>query len=333
LTALFFLLSGCSLFGGDEQASVQQIDPPPADIENLDPVSQSAEGVEEEPETAKVALYFKDPDGYVVPLSMEVPNVPWIAKQSLEYMKADGPVQDQLPQGFQPLLPAGTEVKGINILEKEKLAIVDFSTEFARYRAEDERKLLEAVTWTLTQFPAIEQVQFWIEGELLKEMPVDGTPLTEPLSRSIGINIERKEGVYFSQASPVTLYFQKQAKDMTYYVPVTRFIERTNNIAMASLEQLISGPLAQTGLASVISPQTVLPTVSQSEDVITVNFDDSVLDANGRIPEETYNSVVLSLAETTGTDKVQILVNGKPQGIGGQGTPVSRPNHINPVGM
>ena len=65
-------------------------------------------------------------------------------------------------QGTRAVLPAGTEVE-VNITESGT-AIVDFSNEFATYAPEDEQGILEAITWTLTQFDTINDVVIWING-------------------------------------------------------------------------------------------------------------------------------------------------------------------------
>ncbi|MNU06339.1 Spore germination protein GerM [compost metagenome] len=46
--------------------------------------------------------------------------------------------------------------------------MVDFSKEFNNYKAEDERKVLEAVVWTLTELDNVEKVSIRVEGKELK---------------------------------------------------------------------------------------------------------------------------------------------------------------------
>jgi germination protein M len=168
------LASGCSLL--KSKGDTQAIDPPPVnanltsgattDPAAIDSTVKSAAG------NTQVTLYYKDANGYVAPISMVLPSKEQIAKQSLEYMVEGGPAQAMLPAGFKALLPKGTQIKGINITADQKLAIVDFSQAFASYNAQDERKIMEAVVWTLTGFPSIDKVQFRMEGKAMTEMPV-----------------------------------------------------------------------------------------------------------------------------------------------------------------
>lgn len=303
---VMLVTSGCSVLKPKEQS--QPIDPPQAGADAA-ATSAKASGVTIA-NPMQVTVYAKDEKGFVAPIAIQVEKTESTAKRALEYMVEGGPSQGQLPAGFVSLLPKGTQVKGINI--NQKLAIVDFSKSFTDYNLQDERKILEAVTWTLTSFPTVEKVQIRVEGKELKEMPVGGTPLDEPLSRQMGINLEKPESVEFGQSTPVTLYFLNQNQaDYKYYVPVTRLIQRTDNVAEAVIKQLIEGPDAKKGLAAVMTPGAELLKVSKADDVITVNFSDKVLGPDKKAPAEALKAVVLSLTENAGaSSKVQILVNG-----------------------
>lgn len=328
------MTTGCSILETKEQS--QPIDQPPSGMEAKATSGQpSAEIVN----PMQLTVYAKDERGFVAPISLQVEKAEGTAKKALEYMVDGGPSEGRLPAGFSGLLPKGTEVKGINIVKDQKLAVVDFSKAFNDYNLQDERKILEAITWTLTGFPTIDKVQIRVEGTAIKEMPVGGTPLDEPLSRAMGINIEKQEGIEYGQATPVTLYFlSKNQEEYPYYVPVTRLIKRTDHISEAVIQQLIAGPDENKGLAAVLNAGSELLGVSQSADVVTVNFSDNVLGPDAKAPAEALKAVVLSITENAGAGtKVQILVNGnaKVNGTDNQSyaKPVSRPSAVNPVKM
>ncbi|KEQ22630.1 GerMN domain-containing protein [Paenibacillus tyrfis] len=324
------LASGCSLLGKKEQS--QQIDPPPA---GADAMATSGKVSQTIANPMQVTVYAKDEKGFVAPIAVQVEKTQGAARKALEYMVDGGPVQGHLPAGFTSLLPKGTEIKGINIVEDQKLAIVDFSKMFADYNLQDERKIMEAVTWTLTGFPAVEKVQLRVEGKPLKEMPVGGTPLDETLTRAIGINVEKPESVEYGQSTPVTLYFLNQNQEnYSYYVPVTRLVPRTDNVSEAVIRQLIAGPDQKKGLVAVMAPGAELLKVDKTDDLITVNFSDKMLGPDKKAPAEALKAVVLSLTENTNAAaKVQILVNGdaKVSATDNQSyaKPVSRPQTVN----
>ncbi|WP_193571442.1 GerMN domain-containing protein [Paenibacillus psychroresistens] len=346
------LASGCSLL--KSRGESQSIDPPPVNANLAAEDGTGTTTVEDSNATitdttidstatgtagtAQITLYFKDANGYVAPISMNLPSKEQIAKQSLEYLVDGGPAQASLPAGFTALLPKGTEVKGINIVPDQKLAIVDFSEAFASYNAKDERKILEAVVWTLTGFPTIDQVQFRLEGKTMSEMPVDSTPLAEPLSRAMGINLEVAPGVNVGQATPVTLYFHNETTEQfEYFVPVTRMINRTDQRNAAVMEQLVEGPLDTNGLTATLTAVTKVSTIQQSADnqLVTVDLANNSTDSDEAISPEALEAIVLSLTESSGASMVQFTVNGEKKALSQESQnysqPVGRPAHVNPL--
>jgi germination protein M len=322
------LATGCSVLDKKEQS--QPIDPPQAGAAEAGGAKAVSAPIAN---PMQITVFAKDEKGLLAPIALQVEKSESVARKALEYLVEGGPAQGQMPAGFTSVLPKGTKIKDLNI--KEKLAIVDFSKEFNEYVQQDERKMLEAVTWTLTGFPAVEKVEFRVEGKALKQMPVGGTPLDEPLSRAMGINLEKPEGVEYGQATAVTLYFLSQnQEEYKYYVPVTRMVKRTDNVAQAVIEQLILGPDEKKGLAAVMAPGAELIKVGKENDVITVNFSDKMLGPDKKVPGEAMRSVVLSLTENAGAAaKVQILVNGEAKFTStdnqSYAKPVARPTTVN----
>lgn len=336
LSAVILIAAGCS------KKESPQIDPPQQSNGMSDEEFAQMVGLfdGEFEETVNVSLFLEDQLGYVVPVSMEVPapEEMGVAKLVLQYMVENGPYAHELPTGFTALLPEGTEVLGMDIVESERLAIVDFSPSFNNYDASDERKILEAVTWALTEFPTIEQVKIWVNGRQLTEMPVAGIPINEPLTRGMGINIERGEGVYLGRSMPVTLYFQNYTQDLQpYFVPITRLIDQTNDKVWTAMEQLISGPRSASNLLSAIPSEVQILDIQQSDDLISLYISDSIFDANDRAHTDSLHAMILSLTENTGADKVKIMVDSHVEVISMDdqnfSQPVFRPAHYNKIQM
>jgi germination protein M len=334
LVSIPLVLTGCGWFGAEETST--QIDPPQVDYDLGADIFTDVvdEEVMAEPEQlAPVTLYFKDAQGYVAPIGLRIPAKEGIAKLALEYMVEGGPAEDLLPSGFHALLPKGTTI--VTNVTKSGLAIVDFSENFTQYNPQDERKILEAVTWALTGFKSVNQVEIWVAGKVLKQMPVDGTPLDEPLTRAMGINLERAEGVNPALASAVTLYFQGQNEDnYMYYVPVTRLVPYTDDMTAASVRELVKGPVDDSQLHSVMPASTEILNVEQDNDIVVVNFGSNIVGSDQKVSSDSLQALVLSLTELTGVPKVQIMVDGQAAVVASDQvnytTPVSRPAQVNP---
>ncbi|MEH6948002.1 GerMN domain-containing protein [Bacillus sp. JJ634] len=335
-------LAGCGLFGGEEK---KQIDPPtdvslvdeqPA-LEETNGNSQSGEGKEEAVKnTIKRELYLIDKDGYVVPQTIELPKSEGAAKQALEYLVEKGPVTDMLPNGFRAVLPADTQV---DVDIKDGVAIADFSKEFKNYQKEDELKILQAITWTLTQFESIEKVQLRLNGEELTEMPVGGTPIHEELSRASGINLDTSDVVDITNTKALTVYYVGGEPGNYYYVPVTRRVsENTEDNITAAITELAKGPAMSSKLQTEFVPDIALVDKPVLEDgKVTLNFNESILNSfkekEKKVSQSLLNALVLSLTEQKGIESVEIQVNGKADVVNEEGKklsePVVRPDQVN----
>lgn len=332
------LLSGCGLFGPEKEAT--SIDAPPPQSEaaqntpnGLPPTDGTAGGAEAAvTESVDRTVYLLDANGFVVPFTLTLPKTEGVAKQVLTYMVKGGPVESLLPNGFSAVLPEGTEVKGLVI--KDGLATVDFSKEFKTYDSKNEKQILDAVTRALTEFANVKRVQIWVNGTPLTEMPVGSTPISSALDRSLGINLELAEGAVPGRTTSVTVYFQGQLDDKrSYFVPVTRLVPETENVAKAAVEELIKGPKDDSPLFSSLLRTTRVLNVKQENDLVTVDLSSDILryDDGREANPEALESLVLSLTESTGAKQVQLLVEGKPLTSGTYDftKPVARPIHIN----
>jgi germination protein M len=282
----------------------------------------------------KTELYLIDKNGYVVPQTLELPKTTSVAKQALEYLVANGPVTDLLPNDFRAVLPEDTQVS-VNI--KDGVAVVDFSKEFANYQKEDEQKILQSVTWTLTQFDSVEKVKLQMNGHALTEMPVDGTPISDNLSRSTGINIDTSGVLDITNTKPVTVYYIGGEEDSYYYVPVTRRVDTSekDNIT-AIINQLVEGPDSKSNLVSEFMPDVKLLEAPKREDgKVTLNFNESIYGSFEEkvISQNLLNALVLSLTEQKGIESVAVTVNGKADLVDDKGKeltePVTRPEKVN----
>jgi len=335
------LLSGCGLFGEKEKAT--QIDPPQEVTytdEEMDVKEQNAEketskqedaAVEE---TIKTELYLIDKNGYVVPQTLDLPKTDSVATQALEYLVKDGPVTEILPNGFDAVIPAETQVS-VNV--EDKVATVDFSSEFKDYQAEDEMKILQSITWTLTQFDSIEKVKLQMNGHPLEEMPVNGTPIGDELTRNDGINYDISASGDITNTRPITVYYIGGEKESYYYVPVTKRVSNsTENNIEAAINELVEGPEVSSNLLNEFRPEVKLLEEAKVEGgLVTLNFNESIYNSfEGKmISEHVLNTIVLSLTEQPGIESVAVTVNGKAELVKEDGKkvtkPVTRPEKVN----
>ncbi|WP_080844524.1 GerMN domain-containing protein [Cytobacillus gottheilii] len=333
------LLTGCGLFGGDEKA---QIDPPQSVTytDDGETVTEEAAGAGEEVAevgSLQTELYLVDKNGYVVPQTLQLPKTNSVATQALEHLVQNGPVTDLLPNDFKAVLPEGTKMS-VNVNE-DGVATVDFSKEFQNYQPEDEMKILDSITWTLTQFDTIDEVKLTLNGNELTEMPVNGTPIGESLTRASGINLDASDVIDMTNTKPVTVYYLGGTEDHYYYVPVTKRISNdTDDNVVAVVNELVDGPnYGSNLLMDMNSDVQLLDEPKMENGTVTLNFNEAIYssfeDEEKIISQHLMNALVLSLTEQKGVESVAITVNGEAGFLNENGEtitePVTRPEKVN----
>ncbi|KGX89037.1 GerMN domain-containing protein [Pontibacillus litoralis] len=337
------LLTGC-VFQGEQSLEEMDVPQEQKTEEANVPTSQDAEegmkeeeldeeGIEEAEGNATVdrQLYLLDEEGMVVPQTVAVPMVDSkeVAKQSLEYLVKDGPVTELLPNGFQAVLPAGTQFS-LNLLE-DGTVVVDVSKEFEDYRAEDELKVLQAMTYTLTQFDSIERLKLQINGHDTDVMPVNGTPVAEGYSRANGINLEIGDVMDLTDSDSVTVYYPSQHNDQLYYIPVTKRVDVKESKKYETIvETLINGPgYNNTGLLTVFNQDVKLIAEPDLENgVLTLTFNENVLndfDDKSVVTNKVMESLVLSLTEQPEVEAVSVKVENKDKVFTEKGVELAQP--------
>lgn len=317
--ALIFCSTGCTL-------PFKRTPEEPPEVPEDEDVEQTQASMR------KTVLYFVDEQDLLVPVTSNIPWVEGIAREALEYLVASPQRGLELSgKGLRPSLPEGTQVLGMTI--RDGVAKVDFNAEFLSSPDKTaEKNAINAVVYTLTEFPTVDRVQILVEGKTVKKCP-QGTELTEVLNRE-RINLEPTEAPLTGSAIPTTLYFRSMGGG-GFFVPVTRMVEPSDDPIKTALEELVKGPAENMGLMPILPAQTkVLGVTSQGPEVV-VDFSKDIEYYGGGVELEhaLINSVVLTVSEFSGVEKVSIQVEGEavvlPEGTS-LDVPILKPLYINP---
>lgn len=235
-----------------------------------------------------------------------------VATQVMEHLIVDGPGASIVPNGFRGVLPEGTEILGIN-LQEDGTVIVDVSEEFKEYAPEDEIRILEAMTYSLTQFDSIDTIRLQINGHDQHVMPVKGTPIGKGYTRNRGINVVQTDITDFLQSEAVTVFYPTEYNDNRYYVPVTQYISQHEENKYESLvNAMLEGPKYHTlQITHVFNPQTMLtsePTLTDG--ILEIEFNDRILKEvdEGIISDEVMETLVRTLTDDDQVEAVRVKV-------------------------
>lgn len=342
IMSISVILSGC--FQG-EQSLEGKIDPPPDSTEvNSSKTSADSEatkadakeegtkeeGTKEEAasKTLETQLYLIDSNGMVAPQKFELPATDEVATQALEYLVKDGPVTQLLPNGFQAVLPAGTEILGLN-LQEDGTMIVDVSSDFKNYKADEELEILQAMTYTLTQYDTVDKVKLWINGYPVNEMPVNGTPVSDGYTRANGINMVQTDTIDYLSTKPVTMFYPTAHDDLNYFVPVTQHIKMNDSNEYESIvSALIEGQTYNKNVMQVFNSSVSLTEAPKLEDgVLKLEFNDAILKDKKKatIADNVIETLVRTLTENKEVEAVDVKVNQVEKIFNESGEPYTEP--------
>lgn len=205
----------------------------------------------------------------------------------------------------QSAIPEKVEYRGFH--REEMVVYLNFGDSYNNMKADQEILCRAALARTLTQAPEVRYINI-VTGE---------QPLLDEEGQPVGMLagsdfIDSISDVNTYEKTSLTLYFTDEKGERLY--PETREVVHNMNTSMAQLviEELISGPEAFR-LCPTIPANTGLLNVSVNDNVCYVNFDDNFLSGSGSLSVSDYipiYSIVNSLVENAGINKVQIAVNG-----------------------
>ena len=205
----------------------------------------------------------------------------------------------------QSAIPEKVEYRGFH--REETVVYLTFSDSYNSMKADQEILCRAALARTLTQAEGVNYISI-LAGE---------QPLLNSKGQPVGVIsgndfIDSISDVNAYEKTTLTLYFTDEKGELLY--PETREVVHNVNTSMAQLvlEELIAGPEAFR-LCPTIPSTTELINVSVNDNVCYINFDEDFLSGSGTLAVADYipiYSIVNSLAEAAGINRVQISVNG-----------------------
>ena len=163
-----------------------------------------------------------------------------------------------------------------------------------------------AIVKTLVQIPGVDYVSFYVEGAPLRDAKdnVVGVMSKDSFVNNVGEQINTIENY------DITLYYASE--DGNSLVAEERNVYAATNISMEKLVlTYLMGTPKDSSPQCVFASDTKLISVATLDGVCFVNFDEKLLEYNYQVSEEVaFYSIVNTLCEIAGVNKVQISVNG-----------------------
>lgn len=193
---------------------------------------------------------------------------------------------------------------------EDSILYLDMSEEYHNMSPTKEVLVRAALVRTLSQAAGVSYVMITVEGTQLYDNlgNVVGLMAADQFIDNAGDEINAYERV------SLRLYFANE--DGTALIATNRTIAYNTNISMERLvvDELLAGPRTEVSDVAfpTINPGTKVVSISVRDGICYVNFDDNFLTQIYNVSSDVaIYSIVNSLAELSGVNKVQISVNGE----------------------
>lgn len=261
-----------------------------------------------------VQVYLLDEDATLIPYTLGIEEGLDLNQRVAEVLRLMT-IGNEPVQGVRGLLPNNAQLENCT-LQGSQLSLY-FPKNFRNYDPKTEMRLLEGLTWAVTQFDEVSEVLLYLAGEPLTHMPQLSTPVPLPLNRQIGINNFENTVNRLHDSHSLTVFYTRQKNGSSVYVPKTLRISN-----QTSLQDKLSSILSDISVFSQLkqplaeTPLTVLD-CALDEGLLTINVSGEILDEEKKVNEELVTSLLLSIQSSLGVSQVQLQVDGVTVNLSG----------------
>ena len=259
------------------------------------------------------SIYVLDKTGYVSRIKTMVKQQESIEqiKEIIATLTLKSKESDYLPTNFYGVIPSGTKINQLSL--ENGLLKIDFSKELLNTTKDTERKMIEAITYSLTELNEVDSLLIFVDGEQLIELPYSKEKLPPVLDKNFGIN-----KVYdidnIKNTSMTTIYYVGKLEDYSYYIPISYVTNSDKEKVEIIIEKLKTSPLYESNLISYLNASAAITNYEILENEIKLSFNEYLLDDlnNEKILEEVQYTIFLSIRDTYDIYKVEFDVkNGE----------------------
>lgn len=251
-------------------------------------------------------IYLLADNGYLTKTSIVLneEDIEEKIKNIIDYLIIDK--SSKIPSGLYGIIPKNTVVNSISI--DNSIVTVDFTQDLLKTSKERERKVIEALTYSLINLDGVEGVRIKIDGKYLDELPQTKEKLPDVLNRNFGIN-KVFEITGFNDTTVVTTFYLNDINDKLYYVPVTKYINDDREKIKIIIDNLSSNYIYESSLMSLLPQNTELINYEIENNKISLNFSNDIF-FNDNVIEEVVYQLTESVFSNYDVDDVALQVNG-----------------------
>ncbi len=206
----------------------------------------------------------------------------------------------KFPNGLEATIPENTKL--LEVYYDEHYLTLNFNNKLIKDEEKLE-KIIESIVYSVMDLGQIDGVIIEVNGET-----IDG--YNKVLDRNIGINksydIKSRNDI-----NKVVIYYLEQLDGVNYYVPVTKYLNDSDEKIKIIIDELTASYIYEPNLMSFLNSNTKLLDYKEAENVMTINFNNAIFDGDNKILEEVTYTLAYSVFANYDVAQVMINVDGK----------------------
>lgn len=222
-------------------------------------------------------IYLLNKDNYLVQVEVILENTTKEEKikSIIDYLI----VEENNNSNLQGIIPKNTKLLEIKI--DSNRVILNFSKEFLSQK-EKEKQMITGIVYSLLELDNIEKVSFQVEGK-----EIEGW-MTE-YDKKIGMNLNYRYHTR-ENLSKIVIYYLDDTKN--HFIPVTNYLNNEKEKIEIIIEELKNHP---NNLISLIPYNLELIDYREEENVLFLNFNSYLVDANDEITNKVLKEIAYSV--------------------------------------
>jgi len=210
-----------------------------------------------------------------------------------------------VPDGLKKLIPIKTKVLDVEV--DHDYVSINFSKNILEVEEDKQEKLVESIVYSLFEISDIKTISLYVEEENIsnyfKKIP-------EQITRDFGIN-KRYCISSFKDVQKVVVYYLEEIENNKYYVPVTSYINDDEEKIKIIIESLSSNYIYEPNLISLLDSKTELINYEIDDDVMHLNFNNSIFMGESNILEEVVYTISNSVFDNYDVNKIVFNVENE----------------------
>ena len=246
-------------------------------------------------------IYLLDRNGYLVKSRILLDSTD--KKEQIKLLlknliKSDN---SKFPTGLEATIPTGTKV--LDVFYDEEYVTVNFSKKLWDIDDDKKDRMIESIVYSIMDLGGVKGVILEVEEEIPDEY-------NKVLDKSIGIN-KTYNITSRNDINKVVVYYIEDISGDKYFVPVTKYMNKKDDKIKIVVDELTTSYIYDPNLMSFLNSNTNLLDYKEQENLMTVNFNNAIFDADSKILEEVSYTLAYSVFDNYDVSQVIIQVDGK----------------------